>query len=113
MGDAQPVYTVAERRRDAAARQRAARDAMLPALRAYARAHRGRYVLFGSAARDTMKPESDLDLVVDFPGTEEGPATTFAELLGAEHGITVDPRPLWACGEHLRRRLETEGIIVE
>ena len=49
------------------------------ALRGYARAHNGRFLLFGSAARGTMRYRSDVDILTDFPEAETTAAWNFAE----------------------------------
>ncbi len=60
------IVTLPERKAAEAARRRAAVEAVLPELEAYARAHGGRFLLYGSAARGTMKHNSDVDLLLDF-----------------------------------------------
>ena len=45
----------------------------------YALAHGGRFLLYGSAARDELRYDSDVDLVLDFPPEAEDEAWGFAE----------------------------------
>ncbi len=53
--------------RDAEVRRKVdALAAVKPALSAYARAHGGYFILYGSAARGEMRFHSDVDLLVDF-----------------------------------------------
>lgn len=70
---------LSERKAMEAARRRAAVTDLKRELAAYARAHGGRFILFGSAARDEMRYHSDVDLLVDFPPQESGDAWNFAE----------------------------------
>lgn len=107
-----PIKTVTERRAEESARVRAAADRLSAELAAYARQHGGRFVLFGSAARDDLKPESDIDIAVDFPEPDEGPASRFAESACAALGLRPDVRPLRFCGPRLRARLEQEGRVL-
>jgi hypothetical protein len=51
----------------------------VPVLTEYARAHGGRYRLFGSAARGQISYDSDVDLLLDFPEEAFGEAWNFAE----------------------------------
>lgn len=60
------------------------------ALEAYARAHGGRYILFGSAVHGFHGAHSDVDLVADFPPEEEAAAVRFAEHLCGDHGLSPD-----------------------
>jgi predicted nucleotidyltransferase len=71
-----PVLTLKARK---AAKLAAMQDA-LASLRAslsdYARANGGRFLLFGSAARGALRPDSNVDVLVDFP--EDGPGRRLA-----------------------------------
>jgi tRNA nucleotidyltransferase (CCA-adding enzyme) len=56
------------------------RSARLPtALAAYAASRGGRYLLYGSAARGTMRHDSDVDILADFPPEAIDDAWVFAE----------------------------------
>jgi len=55
----QQIVTLAERKAAEAARRQAAVEALVPVLAACARAHGGRFLLYGSTARGTMKHDSD------------------------------------------------------
>ncbi len=83
------VVTITERRAAEVARRRS----VLPGLRArlaeYARAHGGRYLLFGSAARDALRHDSDIDLLLDFPIEAQPEAWRFAEV--ACWALDLDP----------------------
>jgi predicted nucleotidyltransferase len=73
------IVTVPERKaREAARRRAAARDVMTEA-REFATVCGGRFYVFGSAAEDRMKYDSDFDVVVDFPSATETEAAEFIE----------------------------------
>ena len=93
----QRVVTLPERKAAEAARRRAAVEALLPALAAYARAHGGRFLLFGSAARGTMKYDSDVDLLLDFPAEAQTDAWGFAERACWDRGLEPDILPYGGC----------------
>ena len=77
-----------------AARRAAAVDQLRPVLADYARAHGGRYLLFGSAARGDMKFHSDVDLLLDFPDTDIDDAWRYAEQACWDLGLEPDILPL-------------------
>jgi predicted nucleotidyltransferase len=73
------IITVAERKAAEATRRQRAVAELRRALDAYARAHCGRFLLFGSAARGQMRYDSDVDILVDFPPDQQAAAWNFAE----------------------------------
>jgi predicted nucleotidyltransferase len=73
------IVTVAERKAAEAARRQHAVAELRRALDAYARAHGGRFLLFGSAVRGEMRYDSDVDILVDFPPDRQVAAWNFAE----------------------------------
>ncbi len=91
----QRIVTLSERKAAELARREAAVDALIPVLTACAKAHNGRYLLFGSAARGTMKFGSDIDLLMDFPPDERDDAWKFAEAPCWVHQVPPDLIP---CG---------------
>ena len=74
-----PVTTVAERKAAEASRRKRAADRAVRELRRYAREHGGRFIVFGSYITDTMRFDSDLDVLVDFPLDGTGDAWRFVE----------------------------------
>jgi predicted nucleotidyltransferase len=73
------IVTLAERKAaEATRRQRAVAD-LRRALDAYASAHGGRFLLFGSAASGEMRYDSDVDILVEFPPDRQVAAWNFAE----------------------------------
>lgn len=70
---------LAERKAARVAEIRRALVLLRERLRDYARAHGGKFLLYGSAARDELRYDSDVDLVLDFPPGTESDAWRFAE----------------------------------
>lgn len=79
-----------------AARRQQAVAALKPALTAYARAHNGRFWLYGSAARGDMRYHSDVDILVDFAPDQDAGAWEFAERACFDRRLTPDlTRRVW------------------
>jgi predicted nucleotidyltransferase len=93
----QHIVTLPERKAAEAARRAAAVEALVPVLTAYAKAHGGRFLLFGSAARGRMKFDSDVDLLMDFPTETLSEAWTFAEAACWDLGLEPDLLPYGGC----------------
>jgi predicted nucleotidyltransferase len=104
------VVTVAERNARKLAQTRSAISAILAELRDFAAAHGGSFIVFGSAARDELGPDSDLDIVVDFPEPTERAARDFAEDAAYRHGITPDLVLLGEVGPGLMLRVKRDGV---
>ena len=73
------IVTLTERKAAEAKRRQHAVADLRRALDAYARAHGGRFLLFGSAAREEMRYDSDVDILVEFPADRQAAAWNFAE----------------------------------
>jgi predicted nucleotidyltransferase len=93
----QRVVTLTERKLRETTRRRDAVAAVVPVLAAYARAHGGRFLLYGSAARETMKYDSDVDILMDFPEDTLDDAWRFAETACWDHGLEPDLMPYRWC----------------
>jgi predicted nucleotidyltransferase len=93
----QRIVTLTERKAAEAARRAAAVEALVPVLAEYARTHRGRFLLFGSAARGMMKYDSDVDILLDFPEATVGDAWNFAEAACWDRGLEPDLLPYGGC----------------
>lgn len=91
------VITLPQRKAAEAARKAAAVDDLVPALAAYARAHGGRFLLFGSAARRQLKWDSDVDLLLDFPEDCMSAAWIFAEQACWDRELEPDILSLGGC----------------
>jgi len=73
------IVTVSERKAREAARRRAAANLVMAEIREFGHLRGGRFFVFGSAAEDRMKYDSDFDVVVDFPSSAESEAVEFVE----------------------------------
>ena len=104
--------TVRERNSAKVARMEAAVAELKPVLAAYAREHGGRFVLFGSAARREMHPDSDVDILVDFPDGARMQAMSFAEDACWERGLTPDILGFGRPAGRLRKHIEEEGLVL-
>ena len=96
--------TLDERKHTEAARRSAAAEAIARDLARYARAHGGRYLLFGSAARGEMHAGSDFDLLLDFPPDLEAAAWRHAEEVCARFDLEADIKPLNWCDADFKAR---------
>ena len=83
------------------------------ALSDYARAHGGRFLLYGSAARGDLRHDSDIDLLVDFPETAQSAAWAFAEQACWDRGLEPDIRPLAWCSEPFRAHVLPGAVTLE
>jgi tRNA nucleotidyltransferase (CCA-adding enzyme) len=93
----QRIVTLTERKLLEMARRQHAVTALVPVLAEYARAHGGRFLLYGSAARGQMKYDSDIDLLLDFPEDTLSEAWNFAETACWDRGVEPDLMPLSWC----------------
>ena len=90
------IRTLARRKADAAAAKADAVDRLRQTLAAAAQRLGGRYLLYGSAARGVLRHDSDVDLLLDFPG-DPAAAWDAAESACAALGLPCDIRPLAWC----------------
>ena len=96
------IVTLTERKAAEAERRLRAVDDLRSALAAYASAHGGRFLLFGSAARRTMRYNSDVDMLTDFPEPETDEAWNFAERACWDRKLDPDIMPRsWCKAEFL------------
>ena len=84
------LITLRERKARALAERRAALARLETRLAAAAAQHGGCYRLFGSAARGGMRPDSDVDLLADFPRCSIAAAIAAAEDACEELGLPYD-----------------------
>ena len=83
-----------------------------PVLAEYARARGGRFILFGSASRLDMHPDSDVDIIVDFPMETELDAWLFAEAECFKRGLRPDIQIRAWRADAFVARAEREGQIL-
>ena len=107
------VITLTERKRTEAGRRQRAVEALKPVLADYARKHGGRFILFGTARRQAMRYDSDVDILVDFSPEQDAAAWEFAEHACWERGLEPDlMRRAWCKPsflEHIAADSETLG----
>jgi|HubBroStandDraft_6_1064221.scaffolds.fasta_scaffold2557857_1 predicted nucleotidyltransferase len=106
------IVTVAERKTaEAARRQRAVAD-LRCALDAYARAHGGRFLLFGSAAHGQMRYDSDVDILVEFPPDRQGAAWNFAERACWDRRLEPDVMAAAWCSEDFLALVRPKAVVL-
>ena len=106
------ILTWTERDRRRVERRKSAVAAARVELLNHAREHGGRYVLFGSVARGEDRPDSDVDVMVDFPGREAA-AGNDAEIICARNGLKPDVWLKRYVGDELMARIRREGVVLE
>ncbi|WP_299439250.1 nucleotidyltransferase family protein [uncultured Rhodospira sp.] len=106
--------TLDERHQEALDALRRAADAVRADLAAFAGAHpQGRFILYGSVVRGTAAPDSDLDILVDYPPDSDREAWTAAEDACRRHGLRGDIMPVaWTKPAFVARVLERGAEIV-
>ena len=105
------VVTVKERQARAAGRRRAAAEAVIADLRASA-AGRGRFLVFGSVARGDVRPDSDIDVLIDFPADLERDAWDALEAACSRHGIRCDAHPRSWASDRFYERVVRDAVVV-
>jgi predicted nucleotidyltransferase len=106
------VTTLAERKAAEAARRKRSADEVVRELRGYARKHSGRFVVFGSYVTDTMRFDSDLDVLVDFPTDRTADAWRFVEDVCARHGLPLDIHDARTTKPAFVERVSTKGLVL-
>jgi len=106
------AITLTERKAKASLDRQAAADRISALLERYAKAHGGRYLMFGSAARHEMKHDSDLDLIVDFPVDTMTEAVDYAEDLCDREGLPADIIPIRFCSPAFLNRVSTGAKVL-
>jgi predicted nucleotidyltransferase len=99
------IVTLTERKAAEADRRRLAVDSLRVVLTEYARAHGGRFLLFGSAARGTIRYDSDVDILLDFPPDSLDDAWSFAEHACWDLRLDPDITPFASCKGRFRERV--------
>ena len=101
-----PFKTLQDRKRERLAAYRAGVERLADMLAAYARAHGGRFVLYGSAVHGPVHDQSDVDLIVDFPESGRSDACRFAEQSCSQLDLIGDIRPaIWTSDSLMARAL--------
>ncbi len=104
--------TLAQRKEAKVAAIRGAIEDLRGDLAAYARAHGGRFLLYGSAASGDLRHDSDVDLLVDFPEAAASDAWRFAEEACWRLGLEPDIRPLAWCRPGFVERIRPQAVAL-
>ena len=99
------IVTLKERKARILARRREALAQLEVRLAVSAAQHGGCYRLYGSAARGAMRPDSDVDLLADFPGHSISAAIRAAEDACEELGLACDIVDRAWCSETFLQRV--------
>jgi hypothetical protein len=106
------IVTLPERKAAEAARRQRAVAELRRALDAYARAHGGRFLLFGSAASGDMRFDSDVDILVEFPPDRQVAAWNFAERACWDRRLTPDIMASSWCTEDFLALVRPEAEVL-
>lgn len=106
------IVTLTERKTSEARRRQHAVLDLRRALAEYASAHGGRFLLFGSAARGTMRYNSDVDILTDFPEGETSAAWNFAEHASWDRGLDPDVMPRSWCRDDFLLHVEPDFQVL-
>ncbi len=106
------VTTLTERKAAEAARRKRAADDVVRELDEYARKHGGRFVIFGSYATDTMRFDSDLDVLIDFPADRTGDAWRFVEDVCARLAVPLDVHDARTTKASFVERVHAQGLVL-
>lgn len=78
----------------------------------YARAQGGRFLLFGSAARGTMRYDSGVDILVDFADEGLHAAWAFAEYACWDRKLDPDIMPYGWCKPGFLARVHDDLVVL-
>jgi len=105
------VVSLTERKSREAERRRVAARSAIADLKSYARQNGGRFWIFGSVARDEVRYDSDLDVLVDFP-CDEADALLFAECVCERAGIPLDIQSRTTADPSLIDRIRNDAVLL-
>ena len=107
-----PITTLATRKAMEGSRlKRAANQAVLE-LKDYARREGGTFVVFGSYANDTMRFDSDLDVMLDFPVEATAEAWRFAEDVCTRLAVPLDIHDARSTKPEFAERVRQTGLVL-
>jgi predicted nucleotidyltransferase len=104
--------SMSERKAARVAEIRRALAVLRERLAEYARVHGGRFLLYGSAARDELRYDSDVDLVLDFPPQTDSDAWRFAEEACWDLKLEPDIIPAAWCKPVFLERVRKEAVTI-
>jgi predicted nucleotidyltransferase len=106
------IVTVAERKARETERLRKAADCILAELTRYAALHRGRFLVFGSVATGALRPDSDFDVVIDFPVEAEREAINEVETVCTRYGMDADVHSARTSGPNFLKRISGHCKVI-
>jgi Nucleotidyltransferase domain len=101
-----------ERKAVEAERRQCSGDDLSSVLTEYARAHGDWFLLFGSAARETVRYNSDVDILTDFPQAETSAARDFAERACWDRDLQPDVVARSWCKDDLLTDIERDIEVI-
>lgn len=104
--------TLAQQKATAALQIGLACETLKAELAEYALAHGGRFLLYGSVARGEHRFDSDVDLLVDFPESEERGAWDFVEGASERLGLKIDIRSLRTASPRFLRHIQRDAKVI-
>lgn len=107
----QTTITIKERHEFARTAKASALARIMQSLAVYASEHGGRFLLFGSGARNELRHDSDFDFLVDFPQDLERSAISFLEDLCTEAGQIYDVLSIRSRGPEFLQRVMQEARV--
>lgn len=109
---AMQVTTLTERKASEAARRQRAADAVVDALAAFAKGEHGTFTVFGSYVTKTMRFDSDLDVLIEFPMERTSEAWNFVEEICVLHQIPADIHDARTMTAPFLERVRAKGLAV-
>ncbi|HSU06999.1 MAG TPA: nucleotidyltransferase domain-containing protein [Acetobacteraceae bacterium] len=107
------IVTLSERKATETERRQRSVETLRPLLVDYAREHGGRFLLYGSSARNQMRYDSDVDLLTDFGNADaDDEAWRFAERACWNLHLEPDIRPLAWCTERFLTRVKLDMQVL-
>lgn len=106
------IVTIEERKARKVAQLRAAFHEAATLLKGYAVAHGGRFLVFGSFARDDIRFDSDFDVALDFDASRVRDAGRYVEEVCARFGVMPDIHVLSDASPGLRARIERNSLAL-
>ena len=107
-----PITTLASRKATEAARLQRAADQAISELSGFAREKGGTFVVFGSYVTKTMRFDSDLDIMLDFPDEAAADAWRFAEGVCARLGVPLDIHDAGSTKPEFAARVRKTGLVL-
>lgn len=108
----QAIVTVAERKALETSRRVCAAGSIVEAMRTYARAQGGRFIVFGSFVDGRMKHDSDLDIMIDVDASNRRSAWEFLESLASRFDLPVDLFDRSTTRDSFVQRVEKTGLVL-